>query len=63
MKALLFIFLFLICQEPVKVKQDTVKVVPKIDMSKEYKNLNIKLDSIIATKNAEYRYNCKDSLK
>jgi hypothetical protein len=61
MKALLFIFLFLFIQEP--VKKDTVKEAPKLDVSKEYKNLNMKLDSIIATKNAEYKYNCKDSIK
>ena len=61
MKSLLFIFVFLFIQEPVKV--DTAKVVPKLDITKEYRNQNMKLDSIIATKNAEYRYNFKDTIK
>jgi len=61
MKAILFIFLFLFIQEPVKQapKKDTVKV----DISLQYQIQNIKLDSIIATRNAEKRYNLKDSLK
>ena len=61
MKSLLFIFVFLFIQEPVKL--DTAKVVPKLDITKEYRSQNMKLDSIIATKNAELRYNLKDSIK
>jgi hypothetical protein len=61
MKAALFIIILILWQEPVKV--DTVKAVPKLNIDSTFRTQNMKLDSIIATKNAEFRYNFKDTIK
>jgi len=63
MKALLFILIFFFVQEPDTVRVDTVKVVPKLDIQAAYRSQNIKLDSIIATKNAIKKYNLQDTLR
>jgi hypothetical protein len=57
----LFIIILIFWQEPVKV--DTVKVVPRLNIDSTFRSQNLKLDSIIATKNAEFRYKLNDSLK
>ena len=57
----LFIIILIFWQEPVKV--DTVKVVPRLNIDSTFRRQNLQLDSIIATKNAEYRYNFKDTIK